>query len=93
MCARFFQSCLQQLVACLCAGTYSYVVSEMGAAEGFARPLLVIYIASVLPKNNSRHDGRVWFGRGLWSHQKLLVSFLLHIKEKSVLKACRADMP
>ena len=24
---------------------------------------------SVLPKNNSRHDGRAWFGRGLWSHQ------------------------
>ena len=24
---------------------------------------------SVLPRNNSRHVGRVWFGRGLWSHQ------------------------
>ena len=24
---------------------------------------------SVLPKNNSKHDGRAWFGCGLWSHQ------------------------
>ena len=23
---------------------------------------------SVLPKNNSRHDGRAWFGHGLWPH-------------------------
>ena len=33
-------------------------------------PRTCTYIAfSVLPKNNSRHDGRAWFGRGLWSHQ------------------------
>ena len=29
-------------------------------------------VSRVLPKNNSRHDGRVWFGRGLWPHQSFL---------------------
>ena len=43
-------------------------------------------IIRVLPKNNSRHDGREWFRRGL---SNLFTSFLSHINEESVLKTCR----
>ena len=29
----------------------------------------MMHALSVLPKNSSRHDGRAWFGHGLWSRQ------------------------
>ena len=37
------------------------------ASEAKTRHFVTMF--SVLPKNNSRHDGRVWFGCGLWSHR------------------------
>ena len=43
-------------------------------------------LVSVLPKTDSKHGRRAWFGRGLWSHQSFLISFLSHIKQKSVLR-------
>ena len=46
---------------------------------------------SILPKQNSRHDGRAWLGR-VCSHIRAFGFSYSHIKEISVLKACWTDM-
>ena len=49
---------------------------------------------SVLPRKNSRHDRRAWFGQCLWPHQSLDTRDPhSHIKEKNALKACWANVP
>ena len=44
----------------------------------------VLWVCSVLPKNDTGHGRRAW----PVVTSKLLVSFFSHIKQKSVLKAC-----
>ena len=48
---------------------------------------------SVLPKQNSWHDVRVWFGQDLWPHLTFWTLNISTSKEVSILKSCWTDMP
>ena len=82
---------LLPLVIPIAGSTFDSLYSQkFSNFQVYSDSYMTLYnIFSFLPKNNSRHDRRVW----PVVTSKVLVSFLSNIKQKSVLKACRADMP